>query len=146
MIYFGDAGDDVQYCNLKRVVFLLGEGWRRTLSAGIDSDVAHLPSVPYIYSADNDVAQSSASTARCVERSERRAFPLALKRKLFHATGELITMVIYCYGLYMASCGGIAASGLSCAHCLHELIHMFPTFHRSRTYILQTMMLPRCHN
>ena len=151
MIYFGDAGDDVQYCNLKHVVFLLGEGWLRTLSAGIDSDVAHLPSVPYIYFADSDVAQSSASTARCVERSERRAFPPALKRKHFHATGEFMTpSLVHGYILLWAVhgflWGGIAASGLSCVHCLHEFIHMFPTFHQSHTYILQTMMLPRCHN
>ena len=45
----------------------------------------------YIYFADNDVGQSSASTARCVEGSERRAFPPALKRKLFHETGEFMT-------------------------------------------------------
>ena len=37
----------------------------------------------------------------------------------------------------MSSCRG----GDGCVHCLHELIQMFPTWqwHRSRTYILQTM-------
>ena len=46
---------------------------------------------PYIHFADNDVAQSSANTERGVESSQRRALPPALKRKLFHATGELMT-------------------------------------------------------
>ena len=45
---------------------------------------------PYIHFADNDVAQSSANTERGVESSQR-AFPPALKRKLFIATGELMT-------------------------------------------------------
>ena len=90
------------------------------------SDVSHLPQVPYIHFADNDVAQSSANTERGVESSQRRAFPPALKRKLFHATGELMTPSLE-HGdvlLWLVECFLVGRDG--CVHCLYELIQMFP--------------------
>ena len=50
-----------------------------------------MPQVPYIYFADNDVAQSSVSTARSIERSERRVFPEGFETIPVNETGELMT-------------------------------------------------------
>ena len=193
-------------------------------------DVSHLPQVPYIHFADNDVAQSSENTARCVESSQRRAFPPDFHKIIqVDETGELMTPSIV-HGdilLWLVECllvGGMAAytvcmnwfrcfrlaigpvhiccrqyrgtnpcergaqcghgtvgwtqsksvppgrqeetlysnwwvndtinrawryivvacrmsscGGYGCVHCLHELIQIFPTCHRSRTYMLQTI-------
>ena len=102
-------------------------------------DVSYLPSVPYIYFADNDVAQSSANTERGEESSQRRAFPPALKRKLFHATGELMTpSIVHGDILLLVVLVSSCAGGWLCTLSVW-IDSDVSTCHRSRTYILQTM-------
>ena len=181
---------------------LVGEWWLCTLSAWIDSDVSHLPSVPYIYVADNIVAPTRVN-AEPTTQSSRGVVPPGFEfPSLEHGYMLLLVVLVSSWGVGMAvytvcmnwstffplaigpvhiccrqyrgtnSCERGAhhakqsrsgpsrfripiirawlyvvvgctrvflGGGDGCVHCLHELIHIFSTCHRSRTYMLQTI-------